>query len=85
MTSVKAVLFVLILFSYSSIVYSQQSNVDSLARQNAIDRALQNYQLTVAGNAQIFNGVEYIDPFQKKTLSGNPYFLTDEWQNGFVF
>lgn len=84
MTSVKALFFVIILFSYSSLVHGQQTNIDSISRQDAINRTKENYQVTIAGNAQVFNGVEYIDPFQKKILDGNPYFLTDEWQNGFV-
>ncbi len=85
MTSVKSVFFLLILISYSSFVYAQSSSVDSLARRGAINHTIQNYELTLAGNAHVFNGVEYIDPFQKKILNGNPYFLTNEWQNGFVY
>jgi len=85
MTTSKAVYSILILLSLTSFAFGQQSNVDSLAIKSATSLVRQNYQLTISGNAQVYNGLEYIDPFQKKNLEGNPYFLTDEWQNGFVY
>lgn len=84
MTSVKA-LFIFIFLLISSFAYGQLKSADSLLRNNSIFLIKQTYEAKVNGNSQLFNGIEYIDPFLKKSLSGSPYFLTEEWQKGFVF
>jgi hypothetical protein len=82
---VKATNILSALILYSTFAYGQLSTADTLARHNAIYLTKLAYQSAIAGNAQVFNGIEHIDPLQKKKLNGNPYFLSDEWQDGFVF
>ena len=85
MTLVKAPCVLASLILYSFFAYGQPAGVDTLARSNAIYLTKQAYQSAIAGNSQVFNGIDYIDPLQKKKLNGTPYFLNDEWQEGFVF
>jgi len=82
---VKVTFVLAFLILYSIFIYGQPAGVDTLARSNAIYITKQAYQSVIAGNSQVFNGIEHIDPLQKKKLSGIPYFLNDEWQEGFVF
>jgi hypothetical protein len=76
-------LFVFLII-HSSICYGQRLNNDSLARQNAIQVAKMHHQKTIAGNSQVFNGVEYIDPLNDKKQIGHPYYFNDDWEEGFV-
>jgi len=85
MTSLRRTYIFVYLMICSSIAYGQLSAADSVLRSNSIHQAKEIYKTAIAGNAQVFNGVEYIDPLQKKKLDGIPYFLNDEWQDGFVF
>ncbi len=43
------------------------------------------YDQIVGENTRLYNGIEFIDPFQKKTIEGFPYFLMDDWQDGSIF
>ena len=79
MTLVKAPCVLAALILYSFFAYGQPAGVDTLARSNAIYITKQAYQSAIAGNSQVFNGIDYIDPLQKKKLNGTPYFLNDEW------
>lgn len=85
MTSVRVATVLASLLLCSSFSYSQSTATDTIARNNAIYLSKRSYQSAILGNSHVFNGVEYIDPFQRKKLDGNPYFLTDEWQEGFLF
>ncbi len=85
MSFVRAVQIIFFILFYSFFAAGQVlTNSDTLARSNAIYLAKQIYQSAIFSNSQVFNGVEYIDPFQKKKLDGNPYFLNNDWQDGFV-
>jgi hypothetical protein len=73
------------LILHSLFANGQPAGVDTLTRSNAIYVTKQVYQSAIAGNSQVFNGIDHIDPLQKKKLNGTPYFLSEEWQEGFVF
>lgn len=74
-----------VLIICSSSAFGQGPRSDTLAHHNAILLTKKIYQSIIGGNATVFNGIEYIDPLHKKTLNGNACFLTDEWQEGFLF
>jgi len=82
---VRALYLLAIFIICSSNSYGQVSRADTLARNNAIYLAKQAYQSGLSGDALVFNGVEYIEPLQTTKLEGNPYFLSDDWMDGFVF
>jgi hypothetical protein len=57
---------------------------DSVIRQTALNSVIKRYDQTMSENSHLYNGNEFIDPFEKKLLNGHAYYLTDEWQNGFI-
>jgi hypothetical protein len=65
-------------------VFGQLTPADSIARAGAIQSALVIYHQTLRGNAAVYNGIEYIDPFAKKRLNGHPYYLSDDWLDGSI-
>lgn len=76
-------LFAFLIITYSN-CFGQGLNTDTLARDNAIAAAKLQYQKTIAGNSQLFNGVEYFDPLNSKKQIGHPYYSSDDWEEGFV-
>jgi hypothetical protein len=62
-----------------------QHPADSTARAHAIQWAQDVYQSATRGNAPVFNGIQFIDPLQKKKWIGHPYFLSDDWIDGSVY
>jgi len=65
--------------------YGQKLNTDSLVRLNAIQVAKLNYQNMTAGSSRLNNGVDYFDALHDKKQIGHPYFISDDWEEGFVF
>ncbi len=57
---------------------------DSVIRQTALNSVIKRYDQTLSENSHLYNGNEFVDPFEKKLLNGHAYYLTDEWQNGFI-
>ena len=71
------------LLCYSA-AFSQKSQADSLAWQQAYLLSKQTYQNTLSGNSKVFNGVEYVNPLAKKRVMGHPNFISDDWQDGLL-
>lgn len=65
-------------------IFGQLNPADSMALAGAIQNTQLIYHQTLRGNAPVYNGIEYIDPFAKKRLKGHPYFLSDDWLNGSI-
>lgn len=65
--------------------FGQELTTGTLAREGAIETAKLNYQKAIAGNSQLFNGMEYVDPLDNKKQIGHPYYFNDDWEEGFVY
>jgi hypothetical protein len=42
------------------------------------------YDQQLRGTTRLYNGIEFIDPFQRRAIEGFPYFLLDDWQDGSI-
>jgi hypothetical protein len=75
---------VILFISFLS-THGQKNLSDSLASSLAINFASDLYHKVTEGNSRLYNGIEYIDPYQRKLLDGDPYFFSDDWVDGDVF
>ncbi|MEQ1588085.1 MAG: hypothetical protein ABL895_19545 [Cyclobacteriaceae bacterium] len=68
-----------------SILVAQNLLPDSVIRQTAINSVIKLYDQKISENSHLYNGTEFIDPFERQLLNGHAYFLTDDWQEGFIY
>lgn len=71
--------------SSHSILWAQSLLPDSVIRQTAINSTIKLYDQELKENSHLFNGIEFIDPFERQLLNGHAYFLSDDWQEGFIY
>ncbi len=62
-----------------------QLKSDSLVLISSRQSLTRLYDQAVGENTRLYNGIEFIDHFQRKTIEGFPYFLEDDWQDGSIF
>ncbi len=77
-------IIIVVLFSHFMVV-AQNMVADSVIRQGAINSAINLYDQTLSENSHLYNGNEFIDPFERQLLNGHAYFITDDWQEGFIY
>ncbi len=76
-------MLIFLILSYSA-CFGQRLEIDTIAREDAIESAKLQYEKTIAGNSQLFNGVRYVDVFMDKKQIGHPFYFNDDWEEGFV-
>lgn len=79
-----AQLILVVIFSHS-ILLAQTLLPDSVIRQASINSAIKLYDQTLSENSNLYNGNEFLDPFDRQLLNGHAYFITDDWQEGFIY
>jgi len=57
---------------------------DSIIAESALRATIKLYDLAMGENSHLYNGREFINPFEKKEAKGHIYFITDDWQDGFI-
>lgn len=70
--------------SSHSILWAQNLLPDSVIRQTALNSIIKLYDQELRENSHLYNGIEFMDPFERQLLDGHAYFLTDDWQEGFI-
>lgn len=68
-----------------TMLLGQALQSDSLVLSSSRQSLTKFYDQTVGENARLYNGIEFIDPFQREVIEGFPYFLIDDWQDGSIF
>jgi hypothetical protein len=68
-----------------TILFGQALKSDSLMLSSSRQSLTKLYDQAVGENTRLYNGIEFIDPFQRKVIEGFPYFLEDDWQDGSIF
>ena len=69
-------------FSYTVLIGQISSDSLLLSSQLALSKV---YDQQLGGKTRLYNGVEFIDPFEKKEIEGFPYFSIDDWQDGSIY
>ena len=71
--------------SISDIALGQKDDLDTLFVSNAKTKARTIYTEEIAGEAHLFNGVQYQEPNLHNYDKGHPYYLSDDWVDGSIF
>lgn len=58
---------------------------DSIIQKSALQSSIKLYDLAMGENSHLYNGREFINPFERKESTGHIYFLTQDWQDGFIY
>ncbi len=58
---------------------------DSIIAESALRSTIKLYDLAMGENSHLYNGREFINPFERKEANGHIYYITDEWQDGFIY
>lgn len=58
---------------------------DSVVLSSSRQSLTRFYDKNLGEKTRLYNGIEFIDPFQRKVIEGFPYFLMDDWQDGTIF
>lgn len=66
-------------------LFGQAPKPDSLVLSSSRQFLTQLYDQNLGENTRLYNGIEFIDPFQRKVIEGFPYFVMDDWQDGSIF
>jgi hypothetical protein len=66
-------------------LFGQALKSDSLALRSSRQFITNFYDENLGENTRLYNGIEVIDPFQRKVIEGFPYFAIDDWQEGSIF
>jgi hypothetical protein len=66
-------------------LWAQTLLPDSVILQSSIHSVIRLYDQTLNENSHLYNGNEFIDPFERQSLNGHAYFLTDDWLEGFIY
>jgi hypothetical protein len=80
----KVIISAIVIVLSISTVFAQPAFPDSTLRQASLKAAIILYDQTIQENSSLYNGHEFIDPFERSQLNGHPYFVTDEWQEGII-
>lgn len=83
-TSLKNLSLIFSFVFLSTILFGQLKS-DSLVLSSSRQSLTELYDQAVGESTRLYNGIEFIDPFQRKTIEGFPYFLEDDWQDGSIF
>jgi hypothetical protein len=70
--------------SFSHALLAQNLLPDSVIRQASLNSVINLYDEAFSENSHLYNGNEFIDPFERKLLNGHAYFLSEDWQEGFI-
>ncbi|MBL7870877.1 MAG: hypothetical protein JNM78_04655 [Cyclobacteriaceae bacterium] len=84
-TSLKKISLTFSVALLHTLLLGQMMKSDSLVLSSSRQSLTNLYDQNLGGNTHLYNGIEFIDPFQKKVLEGFPYFLMDDWQDGSIF
>jgi len=80
---VNVVLLLLILSCWA--LQGQTLQPDSIIIKSALLSTIKLYDLAMGENSHLYNGREFIDPFERKVAAGHIYFVTDDWQDGLIY
>lgn len=78
-------LFILLITFSGSTLRAQTLLPDSVILEASVDSVIKLYDKALSENSHLYNGNEFIDLFERQLLNGHAYFLTDEWQQGFIY
>jgi hypothetical protein len=79
----KISLAIAVVFS-QTILFSQVNPSDRLLLSSSRHALTKLYDQELGGNTRLYNGIEFIDPFEREKTEGFPYFITDDWQDGSI-
>jgi len=74
----------LLIFSHCAL-QGQTLQPDSITAESALRSTIKLYDQAMGENSRLYNGNEFIDPFERQLLNGHAYFITDDWQDGFIY
>ena len=74
----------LLIFSYCAL-QGQTLQQDSIIAESALRSTIKLYDLAMGENSHLYNGREFINPFERKEANGHIYFISDEWQDGYIY
>ncbi len=72
----------LVLISASG--FCQNSTTETSYLDSAVQHAVSIYDRQISGNSRLYNGVEYKEYQLKKTDIGDPYYLSNDLENGSI-
>jgi len=74
----------LLIFSHCAL-QGQTLQPDSITAESALRSTIQLYDRAMGENSHLYNGREFINPFERKESNGHIYFKTDDWQDGYIY
>lgn len=77
--------FVVICFNFLTISFALAQVVNGTqVRDAALSNLISRYDQTLGDNSHLYNGPVYINRFEASFLEGHQYFVSPDWQSGFV-
>jgi hypothetical protein len=81
-TSLKNLSLAFLFVLSHTILFGQSDSLVLISSRQSLTKL---YDQAIGENTRLYNGIEFIDPFQRKTIEGFPYFLEDDWEDGSIF